>query len=132
MKKIFSSLGLAAVLLVVAWGYGEGSKTNVDDFSEIYHEIADVDFCSGKLLDKTLILYDKNGTEIMSLRGEKYDRVEFDTVRKDPVTNQVMFVTGGSVDDEYGVLYEGKYGVDMDGIHRIERIGGNSFYFQTN
>lgn len=133
MKKAIIVFGLAMALLITAWMCWKESKMDMEyNFYEIYHEVKDIDFCSGKLTDGTLHLYDKNGTAVMDLRGDKYDRAKLVAVRKNPETDQIVFVVGGSADDEYGVLYEGKYGVDMEGIHRLERMGGGAFYYQTN
>lgn len=131
MKKQSLIVILVIICIIVGAIYYAKPRVKAEEFSEIYSEISNIDFSSGKLRDGALLLYDENGNTIMSLEGDPYEKADFIAVYKNSETSQIMFIMGGSVDDTYGVLYVGKYGIDMNGINRVERIGGNAFYFQT-
>lgn len=45
--------------------------------------------------------------------------------------DDVFFITSGAVDDEGGYVITGDSQVNMDGLHHIERVGGNIFRFST-
>ena len=45
--------------------------------------------------------------------------------------DDVFFITGGAVDDETGYVITGDSEVCMEGLHHIERVGGNIFRFST-
>lgn len=51
------------------------------------------------------------------------------TIRKE--FGNLYFVTAGSVDDEYGVVFINDSANDLDGIMSLERIGGNAFLYST-
>jgi hypothetical protein len=41
------------------------------------------------------------------------------------------FALGGAVDDSFGILFTDGSLVDMDGLYKIKRLGGNAYYYQT-
>ena len=45
--------------------------------------------------------------------------------------DDVYFVTGGAVDDNWGYVVSGDAAVGTEGLHVLKRVGGNAWYFST-
>ena len=100
-------------------------------FRGIYSIVKEYSFDNGEIKNGELILYNASFEilEKIPLANEKgYKLVR---IIKDHGTEQIYFIMGGAVDDNYGIVFANRSSVDMDGIYLLERISGNSFYYET-
>ncbi|MEE1301587.1 MAG: hypothetical protein UHD64_02290 [Bacteroidales bacterium] len=90
-----------------------------------------MEFHSVKAKDGKIILYNNKYEPICEIPFESYDKsIKFIGAHKDDGT--VYFITGGAVDDEWGIMFVND-GSDsmMDGIGNVTRIGSNSYEYNT-
>ena len=106
-------------------------KRETECFSMLYDMVRDIDFKTGRLEEGVLTLYDIDGNQLMAINVDSCNRAGRTMLRKNSKEEQVYFILGGSVDDEYGVLYTEENRVNMAGLWSIKRMGGNCFYYQT-
>ncbi len=101
-------------------------------FSKINAIIKDLEFHSAKAKDGKIILYNKEYEPVSEIPFEEYDEdIKFVGAHKDgPV---VYFITGGAVDDEWGVMFINDNEADnvLEGVHQVNRIGGNAYEYST-
>lgn len=130
---IYVTVGLFLTIVILVIFALTSAKTNIKKKEEqcrsIYTEIQEEAFHTGKWTDNTLLLYDNNFREIEQL-SVKYNS------GKEPVKivnefNQIRFVLGGAVDDEYGVIFVKGTTLNMSGIYLAKRLSGNSYYYET-
>jgi hypothetical protein len=92
--------------------------------------IKDQDFYTARVSEGEISLYDKNNIIIETMGFDFYDRsIPLVTIRKE--FGNLYFVTAGSVDDEYGVVFMNDNANNLDGIMSLERVGGNAFLYST-
>ena len=100
-------------------------------FRRINEIIKDLEFHSAKAKDGKIILYNNKYEPISEIPFESYDkRIKFIGAHKHD--GIVYFITGGAVDDEWGIMFVND-GSDsmMDGVGSAIRIGGNSYEYNT-
>lgn len=102
---------------------------------EINKQIRDEDFYTARVSDGGITLKDLDGTVVGEIPFEGYDEKtnrQLVYIRKDKAL--MYFITGGSVDDEWGILLVngGSAGI-MQGINRLERYGvlPGTYWFDT-
>ena len=137
MKKIL--IGALVVLLAVYlvfnfWKVYEKDQKNAanDYFYMIYSLISDIDFSMGTIEHNTVSLYSINHEIIQRYELPQTGRsVQCLGIVGDKLHGQIFFIIDGSVDDRSGVVFSDNEYVYMEGLHSVERLGGNSFYFKT-
>ena len=90
-----------------------------------------MEFDSAEAKDRKIILYDKDRNSTSEIHFEEYDeKQKFIYARKSD--DIVYFITGGAVDDEWGIMFVND-GSDsmMNGVGSVARIGGNSYEYDT-
>ena len=101
-------------------------------FGKINSIIKDLEFHTAKAKDGKIILYNKEYDPISEIPFEEYDKgIKFIGAHKDgPV---VYFITGGAVDDEWGIMFVNDHEADdiLEGVHQVNRIGGNAYEYST-
>ena len=100
-------------------------------FYEINSLIKDEVFFTANVEEGKIMLYDEEQIMIGEIEFVGYQSgTDLLCIRKDgPV---VFFVTGGAVDDETGILFINDDSNNLlDGLKTIERIGGNSYIYDT-
>lgn len=100
-------------------------------FSQINTLIQNETFDIAKVEAGKIALFTRELELIKEIPFYAYDNtVPLNYIRKKhPV---LYFVTGGSVDDEQGILFINDADNQIfDGIHTIDRIGGNSYAYST-
>lgn len=128
-RSILICLCIAAVLCLAA------CNGNVEDSEEYFHKInkliKDEDFCTAKVKDGKIELYDSQQNPIRELPFDQYDKsITLLYARKEGAL--IFFVTSAAVDDEQGILFINDDSNNMlDGIHSIKRIGRNSYEYDT-
>lgn len=130
---IIGSIAILIVMLCTLYYGGTRNRLEreTECFSMLYDMVRDMDFATGCFEGGILTLYDIVGNQLMTIDVDHASRVGRTMLRKDLQEEQIYFVLGGSVDDEYGVLYTERNQVNMDGLWSIKRMGGNCFYYQT-
>ena len=100
-------------------------------FRKINEIIKDLEFFSAKAKDGKIILYDETRNPTSEIPFEEYDGShKFIYARKSD--DIVYFITGGAVDDEWGIMFVND-GSDsmMDGVGSATKIGGNAYEYDT-
>lgn len=131
MKKVFLIMLLAGLLLL------NGCKARHSDVLTDYcymlnEKLIGADFDKAYVADGVISLYDSGDTLLMEIDFDAYDeskKVLY--IRKE--NQRVYFILGGSVDDEYGIMFVNDESNELlDGIHTIERVGGNAYEYSTS
>lgn len=142
MKKLIFYLPLCTLIVAIILQCSTFSISNVGNhessinekeqyFKKINEIIKDLEFHSAKANDGKIVLYNNKYEPICEIPFESYDRsIKFIGARKD--NDIVYFITGGAVDDEWGIMFVND-GSDsmMDGVGSVSRIGGNSYEYDT-
>ena len=94
--------------------------------------IKDIDFHTAEIKEGKIVLYDQKNAEIQQITFKDYENDKrIISVRKDG--DIVYFIISGAVDDEQGIVFINDDSNSMlDGIKRLERIGGNSYRYSTS
>lgn len=133
MKKRRILFVVAVVILVVIAVCFATTKTNIQKSEEqcrdVYVSIQDEVFFTGEWTGNTVLLYDNDFQEIKRL-STKHDLGK-ESIKIVKERDQIRFVLGGSVDDEYGILFVDSATVNMSGFHSVKRLSGNSYYYET-
>lgn len=100
-------------------------------FSKINEIIKDLEFHSAKAKDGKIILYNSKYEPISEIAFEDYDKnIKFIGAHKDD--NIVYFITGGAVDDEWGIMFVNDDSDSMmNGLGSVSKIGSNSYKYDT-
>ena len=129
-KRLLLILLCVATVLCLA-----GCNADPEDYEEYFYEInkliKDEDFCTAKVEDGKIVLYDSQQNSIRELPFDQYDKsIDFLYARKEGAL--IFFVTSAAVDDEQGILFINDDSNNMlDGIHSIKRVGRNSYEYDT-
>lgn len=131
MKKPVAAILCIALLLVFGFKiFDKPSSAEIEYYTSINRMIKDQDFYTARVSEGEISLYDKNNIIIETMGFDFYDRsIPLVTIRKE--FGNLYFVTAGSVDDEYGVVFMNDSANNLDGIMSLERIGGNAFLYST-
>lgn len=108
------------------------NSTYEEYFYKINALIKNENFNTADIKENYIILYDSKDDLIKEIPFEYYNNdIELVNVYKNDEI--IYFVTGGSVDDEKGILFINDDSNKMfDGIKSLHRIGGNSYSYSTN
>ncbi len=142
MKKLIFYLPLCTLIVAVLFQCSNflidnaGSYENLINEKEQYFKkineiIKDLEFHSAKAKDGKIILYNDKYEAICEIPFESCDEsIKFIGAHKKE--GIVYFITGGAVDDEWGIMFvnDGSDGM-MDGVGSATRIGGNSYEYDT-
>ncbi len=132
MKKLVTALLCIGIICVLGVKlFDKPNSAEVDYYTSINRMIKDADFYTAHVNEGQITLYDTDNSVIETIALDFYDRsIPLVYIRKEG--NSLYFVTAGSVDDEYGIVFMND-GSDymLDGIMSLERIGGNSFLYST-
>lgn len=140
MKKLITYLPLCFLIAVmlfqclIFFGDDVVNNENVINEEEQYFRkineiIKDLEFHLAKAKDGKIILYDRHYEPISEIPFAEYDKsITFIGAHKDD--NTLYFITGGSVDDEWGIMFVND-GSDsmMNGLKRVDRMGGNAYEY---
>lgn len=138
MKKrtwvVLSIVGLAVCLMLGCYALIRDQKEQetIDYCYQINKIIKDRDFYTAKVTEKGIVLYDRNFNEMEIVPFDSYKRhIKFMGIRKD--SGLIYFTLLGSVDDEWGIMFvNDETNIMMEGIHSLERVGGNYYYYDTH
>ena len=126
----FVLFALMGTVSVVAELFDKPSNTEADYYASINQAIKDQDFYTARVSKGQITLYDKNNLIVETMSFDFYGRsMPLVTIRKE--FGNLYFVTAGSVDDEYGVVFMNDSANNLDGITSLERLGGNAFLYST-
>ena len=123
------------LILVLAFMCSSCSAPNYEKTEEYFYKmnsrIKDMEFYKAEMEGNEILLYDAQNKLITTIPFEKSTHdVDFIYAYKDGTT--IRFVTGGSVDDEEGIMFVNDNSDDiLEGIHSLERVGGNSYRYST-
>ena len=131
MKKPVAAILCIALLLVFGFKiFDKPNSAEIEYYTSINRMIKDQDFYIARVGEGEISLYDKNNIIVETMGFDFYDRsIPLVTIRKE--FGNLYFVTAGSVDDEYGVVFTNDSSNNLDGIMSLERIGGNAFLYST-
>ena len=131
MKKPVAAILCIALLLVFGFKiFDKPNSAEIEYYTSINRMIKDQDFYTARVSEGEISLYDKNNIIVETMGFDFYDRsIPLVTIRKE--FGNLYFVTAGSVDDEYGVVFMNDSTNNLDGIMSLERIGGNAFLYST-
>ena len=131
MKKPVAAILCIALLLVFGFKiFDKPNSAEIEYYTSINRMIKDQDFYTARVSKGQITLYDKNNIIVETMGFDFYDRsIPLVTIRKE--FGNLYFVTVGSVDDEYGVVFMNDSTNNLDGIMSLERIGGNAFLYST-
>ncbi len=131
MKKLAVSILCIALLLVFGFKiFDKPSSAEIEYYTSINRIIKDQDFYTARVGEGQITLYDKNNIIVKTMGFDFYDRsIPLVTIRKE--FGNLYFVTAGSVDDEYGIVFMNDSANNLDGIMSLERLGGNAFLYST-
>lgn len=130
---VWDIVGLAVCLMLGCYALIRGQKEQetIDYCYQINKIIKDLDFYLAKVSEDGIVLYDRDFQELETVPFDGYKRhIDIMGIQKDG--GRIYFILLGSVDDDWGLLFvnDGTDGI-MDGIHSLERAGGNSYYYDT-
>lgn len=99
---------------------------------QINEIIKDLDFYTAEVTENGIMLYDRNFDELDIVPFDGYNsHIKFTGIRKDG--GVIYFILIGSVDDEWGLMFvNDEANTMMNGIHSLERVGGNHYYYDTH
>lgn len=131
MKKPVAAILCIALLLVFGFKiFDKPSSAEIEYYTSINRMIKDQDFYTARVGEGQITLYDKNNIIVETMGFDFYDcSIPLVTIRKE--FGNLYFVTAGSVDDEYGVVFMNDSANNLDGIMSLERVGGNAFLYST-
>ena len=131
MKKLAVSILCIALLLVFGFKiFDKPSSAEIEYYTSINRIIKDQDFYTARVGEGQITLYDKNNIIVKTMGFDFYDRsIPLVTIRKE--FGNLYFVTAGSVDDEYGIVFMNDSANNLNGIMSLERLGGNAFLYST-
>ena len=131
MKKPVAAILCIALLLVFGFKiFDKPNSAEIEYYTSINRMIKDQDFYTARVSEGEISLYDKNNIIVETMGFDFYDRsIPLVTIRKE--FGNLYFVTAGSVDDEYGVVFMNDSTNNLDGIMSLERFGGNAFLYST-
>ena len=131
MKKPVAAILCIALLLVFGFKiFDKPNSAEIEYYTSINRMIKDQDFYTARVSEGEISLYDKNNIIVETMGFDFYDRsIPLVTIRKE--FGNLYFVTAGSVDDEYGVVFMNDSANNLDGITSLERLGGNAFLYST-
>ncbi len=142
MKKILFYLPLCTLIAVVLFQCSVFCINNVKNHENPIDEkeqycrkineiIRDLEFHSAEAKDEKIILYDKDRNPTSEIPFAEYDESQ-KLIYARKSGDIVYFTTGGSVDDEWGIMFVND-GSDsmMDTIWRADRMGGNAYEYNT-
>ena len=134
-KKIIVCALVIIVLLLapILWNtYKSEKNSNMEHYCyTINQQIKDLDFSYAEISNGTILLYTSADLLIEEIPFKEFDhRLDILSIRKE--NDSISFVLGGSVDDEVGIMFmNGSSNANLDGINSLERIGGNSYRYDT-
>ena len=124
------ALGIVLIGILIAVIYPCFSlQTKEEACLQMYSVLKEEIFSRAEVEDGFIALYDPEGVLLGNIpdgtncRFVKYILFE---------NNQYYFILHRSVDDTEGILISPDNSVCMDGLSGIKRLGGNTYYFQTN
>lgn len=125
-------IGSVAVLFIIgSFLYTQQSRRDFEDYIYgINRLIENHDFKNAEVEDNKIRLYDGDFNLISEI---KFDDKGSDiiAIRKDG--DRIFFVTGGAVDDDWGYVFINNDADSvMNGIRRLEWVGGNLYHYSTN
>lgn len=125
-----AALGVLVIGLLTAVIYPCFSlQTKEEACLQMYSVLKEAIFSRAEVEDSFIALYDPEGVLLRSIPGGTNRRfVKYILFEN----NQYYFILRGSVDDTEGILISPDNSVCMDGLSGIKRLGGNTYYFQTN
>ncbi len=131
MKKLITAILCIALLFVFGFKiFDKPNSAEIEYYTSINRMIKDADFCTARVDEGQITLYDTDNSVIETIEFDFYDRsIPLVYIRKE--LGNLYFVTAGSVDDEYGVVFMNDSSNNLDGIMSLERIGGNAFLYST-
>lgn len=131
MKKLITAILCIALLFVFGFKiFDKPNSAEIEYYTSINRMIKDQDFYTARVSEGQITLYDKNNIIVETMGFDFYDRsIPLVTIRKE--FGNLYFVTAGSVDDEYGVVFMNDSANNLDGIMSLERLGGNAFLYST-
>ncbi len=127
VSGLLIAIGILAVCMLIS--APKNIQRKEEQCRSIYEEIKTEAFSTGSVTGNTVVLYDDHFQELKQLSVER--GLGKETVRIVKGSDQLRFVLGGSVDDEYGVLFAEGAAVDMSGLSSLKRLSGNSYYYET-
>lgn len=136
MRKKFLYAGLAFVVILAIFFYFACGQNNASVSEAYFHQInsliKDFEFDTAQVVDEKIVLYNSEHEVTQEIRFDDYnDKIQLVAIRKDG--GLIYFVTGGSVDDEIGIIFINDHSNNIfDGIKSIKRIGGNSYRYSTS
>ena len=127
---LFLAISLSALCLS---GCTVTSNVDIADYCNIINQrLTNADFFKAFVSDGVIKLYDSDDILIDEILFDAYDKSKrIVYIRKEG--SRLYFILGGSVDDEYGIMFINDADNDfLDGIHSVERVGGNSYEYSTS
>jgi len=131
--KATVSLFLILLIIIVLFKNNDraSSFNDITYLHEIYQVLQNEDYFTAKMEGDYLILKNKEFDVTKKIKFESSSRkIKFKFITKEH--DQVYFILNGSVDDTRGIVFTDSSDVNMDGLHKLFRIGGNTYYYETN
>ena len=137
MKKVIFYLPLCILISVILFQF-VGTNINIKNINEqeryfrkINEIIKDLEFHSAKAEDGKIILYNDKYEPIREIPFESYDKsIKYIGAHKED--GVVYFITGGAVDDEWGIMFVNDSSDSMmDGVGSVTKISGNSYEYTS-
>ncbi len=93
--------------------------------------LKDEDFYTAQIKGDSFDLYNSEQTLLKTIHFDEYDNsFRLNYIRKEGC--KMYFVQSGSVDDEEGIVFINDESNNiLDGIKKLKRCGGNSYYYST-
>ena len=133
-KRKWIILGIIGLVVCLLFGLirDQHEQDTVEYCYQINEIVKDLDFYTAKVTENGIELYDRNFDELEIVSFDGYKRnIRIMAIHKDG--GLIYFILIGNVDDESGIMFvnDGTDGM-MNGIHSLDRIGGNSYYYDTS
>ncbi len=136
MKKriiVFVFILLLLVLFSIIFQVNNGMKSynDITYLKDIYTAIGNEEFFVGNVDANTVVLKNREFDVIKKIEFNSKGKI-IKTKSILMQNDQVYFILNGSVDDSNGIVFCKSSSINMEGLHKLIRIGGNAYYFQTN
>lgn len=135
IKKVVLGVLLVGIciLIIISNALSKNHNREYKEYCyEIYQEIKEESFKYAKFKDKNIIFYDSEFNVLSEMAYEKYNKKwTIKYIENDD--DSMFFWRSGALDDSEGIMFIKNEDMDriLDGIKKMERNGGNSYWVTT-
>lgn len=131
-KSIITVIALLLCFSIISYiKYEQHNNKSQEYCYKINQIIKDYNFFKGYVEKNAILLYDNENKIISKVDFHDFIKeIDIKYIRKDDY--KIFFIFSGSIDDEKGIVFINDQKNSMlDGIYKLNRLGGNSYSYTT-